>query len=104
MVVPIYPSLGPLLATVANMFSELMAFAFPLVVVMIGKQRLLAACPSTIQEESLFALLGRGLKNVQDPCKPKGKEKVQDDGLLWFVLTTGPESHNCLRKCSDVSR
>ncbi|MEW5301620.1 MAG: hypothetical protein WDW36_004469 [Sanguina aurantia] len=36
MVVPIYPSLGPLLATVANMFSELIAFAFPLVVVMIG--------------------------------------------------------------------
>lgn len=43
MVVPIYPSLGPLLNTIARMAGEIVAFVIPMFVVMIGFSTMLTA-------------------------------------------------------------
>lgn len=43
MVVPIYPSLGPLLNTIARMAGEIVAFVIPMFVVMLGFSTMLTA-------------------------------------------------------------
>ncbi|GIL42495.1 hypothetical protein Vafri_457, partial [Volvox africanus] len=51
MAVPVYPSLGPLLNTVARMMEEVIAFLFPMLIVMTGFSTMMAAIYQDLASE-----------------------------------------------------